>query len=143
MPSTQTIIATPPPQAEYDTVQTFYELTFISVEGELSPFQLTVFEDEVRDFLNIQWPYDDVRGTVIINVDVVSQEVNSIRRGRMRQRRHLQESITLDLDITGVVAPNADAPYDFLGTITSIFEQDILVLRNSLAAAGIFITVFE
>lgn len=124
-------------------MQTFYELTFVSVEGELSPFQLSVLEDEVRDFLNIQWPYDDVRGTVVINVDVLSQEVNSTRRRRRALRRQLQESITLDMEITGVVAPNADSPYDFLGTITSIFEQDSLVLRNSLAAAGIFITVFE
>jgi hypothetical protein len=109
--------------------------------GLFSQRQLDLIEETVRDFLNFAWPYDATRGTVITGVEVKYQSIGSGSRLRLRRRLQNGSPIKLELEITGVVSPDADSPYDFSGTLATTFSQNKLVLSNILAEKGIVVTL--
>ena len=92
-------------------------------------------QEAIRNFLNLEWPYDDTRGTVITDVNVVSQEVTTpSSRGMLRRYLYAKNAdvLSLTLEIKGAVAPYAGDSYDFSGTIATVFDECKLVLRNLL-----------
>jgi hypothetical protein len=135
-------IKTNPPKYEFENVTVSYILSMETTSGFFSQSQMDLIEETTRDFLNYAWPYDAVRGTIITEVKVKYQSISSGNRWRLR-RRFLQsaETLKLELIITGAVSPNADSPYDFSGTIATIFSQNKLVLGNILAGKGIMVTL--
>lgn len=132
---------------EFEVVDTTYTFTFSSDDGLLRDDQVAVVQDAIRDFLNIEWPFDDNRGTVITEVSVVAQKSvsHSSRsvRHRLNEVKDDEGKVELKLDIHGVVSPDARKPYDFLRTIVQVFDDKKLVLRNSLEDVGIVIAFSE
>jgi hypothetical protein len=129
--------------SEFEVVATTYAISFSSDDGLLKDDQIAVVEEAIRDFLNVEWPFDDTRGTVITEVSIVAQtsvphSSRSVRR-RLDPVKDDEGNIELKLEIHGVVSPDARKPYDFLRTIVRVFDESKLVLRNSLEDLGIVI----
>ena len=121
--------------SEYEKVTATFTVTVTHVNGSFNDVQVAELEEALIDFFNLEWPVDDTRGTVITDVHVLSQE-KTTSAGSLRRHLHLRgekaEEISLSLEITGEASVDTDVPYDFLGTIETVFDESNLVLRNSL-----------
>jgi hypothetical protein len=117
-------------------IKATYTFPYTFVNEEFTEEQLKQLENVLQLFLNQEWPEDDVRGTLIIDVHAVPNGVDDTSRMR-RLRRRAQDVITfssLDLVITGFTRSENTDTYDFVGIISTIFKENKIDLWNDLNA---------
>lgn len=127
------------PDTPFEIVRTFYSVTFTTSDA-LSAEELKTFEEQMRLVLHNRWPLN-FRAAVVTEVEVLEQ--TSTEGGGTRFlaaiMRYLQTitTVTLDLEITAAVSPDAGGDFDFADRVDSVFNSNKLVLRNFLANQGI------